>query len=291
MFAISKTGASTASFSIMYTNKKSGTFNYITSTAENQGIVSYSVNTWNWNNGVSNTISLACTNGVWRWTANGQELVPAEGAADYSNYIAEVYTTFTSANKTATIQIYGGKNMVYNISSIAEYVENKDPVATTPSLAASYKTGETLSLTLSQLFTDPNGDSLVYVMGDDCEYGSIENGVYTFTPAESGKYTVVIEAYDGKGGQATLTFEVNVVAADSGNAGGNDSDETSTSASPVESANTNDSASPVESASGESVKEGKSGCGSALGNVVSVAATLMALAAVALIVKKNKSEM
>lgn len=213
MFMIAKSGDSKASFSILYTNKVEGDYEYITSSAENKGIATFTVDEWNWNNGVENTIELHCTDGVWRWTANGQILEPEEGSADYSDYLNELYTLYPSEKKTAYVQIYGGNKMVWNISSIAEYVPNADPVATQPSLKDSYTVGETVTVTLSSVFTDPNGDALTFVLADDCAFGSIENGVWSFTADEKGVYTIKIEAYDGNGGQATLTFDVNVVEA------------------------------------------------------------------------------
>ncbi len=201
MFAISKKSDTKATFSIMYTCKIDGTYLHVETGSENRTITSFSVD-WNWNNGVSNTISLgADENGVWRWTVNGTVLVP-EGDDDYGDYIAELYGLFGD-EKTAYVQIFGGSQMVWNIGEISDYIPNADPVFTAPELKDSYAVGETVSLTLDDLFADENGDVLTYVLSEDTPYGKIENGVYTFTADEAGVYTVTFEAYDGKGGMAT----------------------------------------------------------------------------------------
>lgn len=221
MFAIDKTGDSTASFNILYTNKIAGDYEYITSTAENQKITSFEVQEWNWNNGIENTITLAKNaDGDWRWTVNGQELVPAEDSdTDYSDYLEEVYSTFTSTYKTGIVQIYGGANTVWNISSMAEYEANVDPVAVQPELKDSYLVGETIKIDLTGVFSDANGDTLNFVLADGCEYGSIDGNEWSFTPNAAGEYEIKIEAYDGKGGQATVTFTVKVENEGSQNGG------------------------------------------------------------------------
>ena len=218
MFSIDKTGDTTAKFNILYTNKLAGDFEFIGTADENVTIDSFAVESWNWNNGIENTITLAKnSDGLWRWTVNGQVLTPAEDSeTDYSDYLEEVYSTFTSANKTGIVQIYGGTRTVWNISSMSEYVANVDPVASQPSLKDSYAIGEKIEITLSDVFSDANGDTLNYVMGDGCEYGTISGGVWTFSPSAAGEYEIVIEAYDGRGGQATLTFTVTVAAAQDG---------------------------------------------------------------------------
>lgn len=218
MFSIDKTGDTTAKFNILYTNKLAGDFEFIGTADENVTIDSFAVESWNWNNGIENTITLAKnSDGLWRWTVNGQVLTPAEDSeTDYSDYLEEVYSTFTSANKTGVVQIYGGTRTVWNISSMSEYVANVDPVASQPSLKDSYAIGEKIEITLSDVFSDANGDTLNYVMGDGCEYGTISGGVWTFSPSAAGEYEIVIEAYDGRGGQATLTFTVTVAAAQDG---------------------------------------------------------------------------
>ena len=220
MFGINKRNDTKATFSIMYTNKIAGDYDYISDSAENKNIVSYTVD-WNWNNGIDNTIALNCTDGVWRWTVNDTVLAPEpDSDEDYSDYIAEVYSTFASADKTGVVQIFGGANMVWNISDMSEFEINVDPTVKNPTLKTSYAIGEEITVNLGEVFSDANGDVLTYVLSDETAYGAITEGVWKFTPDAEGLYTVIIEAYDGKGGEATLTLTVNVEKEQSANNGG-----------------------------------------------------------------------
>ena len=209
-FSVGKKSADKATFSLNYTNKVEGDYEFIAANKENSGITSFAVD-WNWNNGADNVIELKLTDGVWRWTVNGTELVPDEKQPEYSDYYKELYALYPSANKTAVLQAYGGSKTVYDISSIAEFVPNVDPVVSHPIDSADRTVGDKISVDLNEVFSDANGDELTFALEESSTYqGTIANGVWTFDCTEAGSYTVKITAYDGNGGEVThtVTFQV-----------------------------------------------------------------------------------
>ena len=90
--------------------------------------------------------------------------------------------------------------------------KNRDPELSVSDMSTSIREGFTLKFDLSTLFSDPDGDELVF---DITGPGEIENGFYSYSPdySEAGEKSVVISATDSKGGSISLPVYISVLDA------------------------------------------------------------------------------
>ncbi|MBS4191141.1 endonuclease [Bacillus sp. FJAT-49705] len=84
--------------------------------------------------------------------------------------------------------------------------ENKAPVLTKPLDKINVKTGEKVSIQLSEHFSDPDGDPLVYTT----TIGTVSGSVLTLPTDKIGNYLIAITAKDGNGGEITARFSLTV---------------------------------------------------------------------------------
>ncbi|MEH7345424.1 endonuclease [Bacillus sp. JJ1532] len=85
--------------------------------------------------------------------------------------------------------------------------ENKAPVMSKPLEKITAKTGEQVSLELSEHFSDPDGDQLSYTSS----LGKITNGSrLTLSTEEIGTFLVAVTVKDGNGGELTARFSFTV---------------------------------------------------------------------------------
>lgn len=200
-----------AHFILAYSNSTEGEYQFV-KVAANENITEFEVN-WNWNNGKDNVISLSRTDNVWRWIVNGAVLTPADNAeVDYSDIYNELYPMFTADDHTAVMQAWSGNNMVFNLSQITEYEPNVDPEVTAAPKFEAQKKGAELTLDLTKVFTDSNGDALTFTLADetDAYQGEINGNIWTFNCDKAGTYNITVYAVDGRGGIGECTFTVTV---------------------------------------------------------------------------------
>ena len=148
--------------------------------------------------------------GVWTYTLDNTK---AETQALNATDVGEDIFIFTSgsADFAVTITVNGAD-------------ENQDPVVDTAIVEQGGTVGQSTSIDLSGLFTDPDGDTLtltVMVLSSD---GTIRTALDTIglahdsdtqmitgTPTGSGTYTIEVVADDGNGGTLEVTFDIVVV--------------------------------------------------------------------------------
>lgn len=82
--------------------------------------------------------------------------------------------------------------------------ENRAPEAASIS-SQTVKVGESLSIELSDYFSDPDGDELTYTS----TMGNVNGSTLTFLDTEEGNYQITVKAYDGEK-EAQLTFQLTV---------------------------------------------------------------------------------
>ncbi len=160
--------------------------------------------------GVYGRMEFVMSTGVWTYTLDNTK---AETEALNATDVVEDIFIFTSgsAGFAVTITVNGAD-------------ENQDPVVDTAIVEQGGTVGQSTSIDLSGLFTDPDGDTLtltVMVLSSD---GTIRTALDTIglahdsdtqmitgTPTGSGTYTIEVVAEDGNGGITAATFDIVVV--------------------------------------------------------------------------------
>ena len=121
-------------------------------------------------------------------------------------------TTGASANTTAV-----SRSFDYSVlPQIAVPVYQNGAPTRKPTVPASKSVsiseGGTFSLDLSEIFEDPEGDALSYLVGVDQAGAVAADASYTFRPAAAGTYTLVFAANDGTSdGTETYTVVLSVI--------------------------------------------------------------------------------
>jgi hypothetical protein len=116
-------------------------------------------------------------------------------------------TNQDSGRKVVEIEISDGKTTVRSSFAVIIETPNRPPVVSNiPS--RSLTPGQQLRINLSEYFSDPDGDSLSYLIVSGP--GSIENNQYTFQTNSTGRFSAVVRASDGRGGAAEGTVVVTV---------------------------------------------------------------------------------
>ena len=148
--------------------------------------------------------------GVWTYTLDNTK---AETQALNTTDVGEDIFIFTSGSAGFAVTI-----------TVNGVDENQDPVVDTAIVEQGGTVGQSTSIDLSDLFTDPDGDTLtltVMVLSSDGTTKTAldtiglahdsDTQMITGTPIGSGTYTIEVVAEDGNGGITTATFEIVVV--------------------------------------------------------------------------------
>ena len=89
---------------------------------------------------------------------------------------------------------------------IKKVVGNNNPEVKNAVQKQTVKVGTELTVNLSEVFTDPDGDRI----GISADKGTVKNNTFTYTPPVTGEETVTLTAIDGQGGSVTHQFIINV---------------------------------------------------------------------------------
>ena len=148
--------------------------------------------------------------GVWTYTLDNTK---AETQALNTTDVVEDIFIFTSGSADFAVTI-----------TVNGVDENQDPVVDTAIVEQGGTVGQSTSIDLSGLFTDPDGDTLtltVMVLSSDGTTKTAldtiglahdsDTQMITGTPTGSGTYTIEVVAEDGEGGTATSTLDIVVV--------------------------------------------------------------------------------
>ena len=160
--------------------------------------------------GVYGRMEFVMSTGVWTYTLDNTK---AETQALNTTDVGEDIFIFTSGSAGFAVTI-----------TVNGVDENQDPVVDTAIVEQGGTVGQSTSIDLSGLFTDPDGDTLtltVMVLSSDgttktaldtigLAYDS-DTQMITGTPTGSGTYTIEVVAEDGEGGIATSTLDIVVV--------------------------------------------------------------------------------
>ena len=148
--------------------------------------------------------------GVWTYTLDNTK---AETQALNTTDVVEDIFIFASGSARFAVTI-----------TVNGVDENQDPVVDTAIVEQGGTVGQSTSIDLSGLFTDPDGDTLtltVMVLSSDGTTKTAldtiglahdsDTQMITGTPIGSGTYTIEVVAEDGEGGSETSTFNIVVV--------------------------------------------------------------------------------
>ena len=159
---------------------------------------------------------------VWKAEPTGADLwgsVDANGKAPYeksgnpSGYTAFSMTRTAPAG-TAFIKVAiaatGSNAYRYQADSVRlTYLKNEAPVIIGENpMAATISLGESMKVTLKDVFAEPDGDEMTYTA--EAGKGTVENGIYAYTPNKIGSQTVSVTAADPYGAKATLKINLTV---------------------------------------------------------------------------------
>ena len=97
--------------------------------------------------------------------------------------------------------------MIYRIDKTSTVSYNNAPVAQRYTLESSYNKGDTLTIDLTELFYDADGDQLTYT----ATKGTISGNTFTLALNEAGTVSFSITAKDPENETATKDFTVTVV--------------------------------------------------------------------------------
>ena len=84
------------------------------------------------------------------------------------------------------------------------YSTNASPVIANPIADKNIKIGETVTVDIANVFTDPDGDAMTYKAGK----GSLNGTVLTYRPKTLGTETVEVTATDVNGNASAASFKV-----------------------------------------------------------------------------------
>ena len=145
--------------------------------------------------------------GVWTYTLDNTK---AETQALNATDVVEDIFIFTSGSAGFAVTI-----------TVNGVDENQDPVVDTAIVEQGGTVGQSTSIDLSGLFTDPDGDTLtltVMVLSSDGTTKTAldtiglahdsDTQMITGTPTGSGTYTIEVVAEDGNGGITAATFDI-----------------------------------------------------------------------------------
>ena len=161
--------------------------------------------------GVYGRMEFVMSTGVWTYTLDNTK---AETQALNTTDVGEDIFIFTSGSAGFAVTI-----------TVNGVDENQDPVVDTAIVEQGGTVGQSTSIDLSGLFTDPDGDTLtltVMVLSSDgttktaldtigLAYDS-DTQMITGTPTGSGTYTIEVVAEDGNGGITAATFDIVIAA-------------------------------------------------------------------------------
>ena len=167
----------------------------------------------------TNEIRVKKLKGMWLITLNGKELfsgkVSSDGlnVNDYFNIVAPYYVGGSAYYQMFAPESSGGVgNDGYVIESLKVQNANNAPQVEHEVMQkvneTQYKAGDTLRINLNELFTDADGDALTLF----ATKGTIEDGIWTYTPNTAEHIFVTFTATDGDAAQE-IRLEFNITNA------------------------------------------------------------------------------
>lgn len=167
----------------------------------------------------TNAIRVKKLKGMWLITLNGKELfsgkVSSDGlnVNDYFNIVAPYYVGGSAYYQMFAPESSGGVgNDGYVIESLKVQNANNAPQVEHEVMQkvneTQYKAGDTLRINLNELFTDADGDALTLF----ATKGTIEDGIWTYTPNTAEHIFVTFTATDGDAAQE-IRLEFNITNA------------------------------------------------------------------------------